>query len=255
MEGSDLISNHYLLYIEAFDNAADKNLLFLRRKINVLRVTTLEEATEKIVGSTDIGIVLMRYNVFPSEDFVFFVKKVKKVNPMIKIAVYEATEKWIETHNETLETNNVIVMESGISEENLMMAVDDFLNMPVSERRRFNRVDWPLKMLVREKYPDELLNVMSVSGGGALVKKEDRLPKQGERFHINLFFKDFKLLTEAEVVRVNEERSEHVPVGFAVKFLNVSKGSQKVIDEIVRDKLIKSILFEYSHHVGYDEKQ
>ena len=122
-------------------------------------------------------------------------------------------------------------------------------NNDSSQRRQYSRVNWPLNVIV--SYKDKMRgtmerNILSISGNGAYIRSDINIPNKGDMLGLTISFKDFKLFTEAKVVFINNGTERpNFPKGFAVQFIDIGVASQKIIDQIIRDKLLQEILIEY----------
>ena len=88
-------------------------------------------------------------------------------------------------------------------------------------------------------------NILSISGNGAYISSDTNIPDKGDMLGLTISFKDFKLFTEAKVVWINNENQKpDLPKGFAVQFIDIGMASQKIIDQIIRDKLLQELLVE-----------
>ena len=105
--------------------------------------------------------------------------------------------------------------------------------------------------VVGNEYKDKIKNsidrnILSISGNGAYISSDTSIPDKGDMLGLTISFKDFKLFTEAKVVWVNDDNKKpEFPKGFAVQFIDIGPASQKIIDQIIRDKLLQEILIEY----------
>ena len=116
-----------------------------------------------------------------------------------------------------------------------------FYHLAPSERRQFNRYNWPLRGFIKTKGGWHPLNVYSLSAGGAFLEHEGTLPKPGTKADIVIVFQNCKLRTTCEVLSPRQA-SSNLPFGFGIRFLGLAEESQEVLNSIVNDALVKAIL-------------
>jgi hypothetical protein len=110
------------------------------------------------------------------------------------------------------------------------------------ERRRYLRFDWPLNAVVRlGNAAPRRFRVRSVGAGGVFLEEPDALPESDSEGSIEITFNDFRLIAGCRVVGVREQTGNR-PRGFAVQFTDISPSSIRVIDAIVRDEFMRSVL-------------
>ena len=163
-----------------------------------------------------------------NEDSVkFFADKIKEINPQIKLVI-------IESENGALDEkkyNDALIFTKQIDAEHIVSSIKKYIeNIDDNQKRRqYSRVNWPLHVII-----------------GAYISSDTSIPDKGDMLGLTISFKDFKLFTEAKVVWVNDDNKKpEFPKGFAVQFIDIGPASQKIIDQIIRDKLLQEILIEY----------
>ena len=142
-----------------------------------------------------------------------------------------------------------IVRVTKSNEDSLKFFADKIKNIEDNQKRQYSRVNWPLHVIVsyKDKSKDSIdRNILSISGNGAYICSDINIPNKGDMLGLTISFKDFKLFTEAKVVWINDDNKKpDLPKGFAVQFIDIGLASQKIIDQIIRDKLLQEILIEY----------
>lgn len=132
--------------------------------------------------------------------------------------------------------------------QSIQNEVSKILDDGNKKRRQYSRVNWPLNVIIA--YKDKIRgtidrNILSISGNGAYISSDTNIPDKGDMLGLTISFKDFKLFTEAKVVWINNENQKpDLPKGFAVQFIDIGMASQKIIDQIIRDKLLQELLVE-----------
>ena len=188
---------------------------------------------------------MIRYNEKDENSISFFADKIKDINPQIKLVIIEAEDDF---------DNNKYPYAIIFNKKSEMSHVNNVLlqhvnNNDSSQRRQYSRVNWPLNVIV--SYKDKMRgtmerNILSISGNGAYIRSDINIPNKGDMLGLTISFKDFKLFTEAKVVFINNGTERpNFPKGFAVQFIDIGVASQKIIDQIIRDKLLQEILIEY----------
>ena len=198
-----------------------------------------------IKNNIDIYFYMIRYNEKDENSIAFFADKIKDINPQIKLVIIEAEDDF----NKDKYPYAII-----FNKKSEMSYINDILlqnvnNNDTSQRRQYSRVNWPLNVIIA--YKDKMRgtmerNILSISGNGAYIRSDINIPNKGDMLGLTISFKDFKLFTEAKVVFINNGTERpNFPKGFAVQFIDIGVASQKIIDQIMRDKLLQEILIEY----------
>lgn len=176
----------------------------------------------------------------------FFADKIKEINPQIKLVV-------IESENSALDEkrfDNALIFPKEIDIEHIVSRITQYVeNISDGQRRQYSRVNWPLHVIIgyKDKSRNSIdRNILSISGNGSYISSDTSIPNKGDMLGLTISFKDFKLFTEAKVVWINDgNKKPDLPKGFAVQFVDIGPASQKIIDQIIRDKLLQEILIEY----------
>ncbi len=109
-------------------------------------------------------------------------------------------------------------------------------------KRSNQRFDWPLKGILQTSDGFERsFNVREISSGGAFLESTGSIPPVGAMGSLSVRFHDFKILTHCEVVAARAA-SERLPEGFGVRFTDLTDFSRKVLDSIVSDELLHSLI-------------
>ncbi len=109
-------------------------------------------------------------------------------------------------------------------------------------KRSNQRFDWPLKGVLQTSDGFERsFSVREISAGGAFLESSGVNPPAGATGSLSIRFHDFKILTHCEVVAARAA-SERLPAGFGVRFTDLTDFSRKVLDNIVSDELLHSLI-------------
>jgi hypothetical protein len=112
----------------------------------------------------------------------------------------------------------------------------------ITNRRRNHRFDWPLRgQLELEGAQGRRYRVRALSCSGAFLECETDFPRPGARGELRIEFQDFRMLTHCEVLD-SRRSSSRLPSGFGVRFTGFSERACKVIDRIVKDALVNTLI-------------
>ncbi len=115
-------------------------------------------------------------------------------------------------------------------------------SVAITNRRAAHRYDWPLEGFLSLKGGGwESHRVRALSGDGAFLESAQPAPPPGSRARLRIVFQDFRMLTSCEVLDARLASSA-LPAGFGVRFVDFSPESRAVIDRIVNDALVRSLL-------------
>jgi hypothetical protein len=109
-------------------------------------------------------------------------------------------------------------------------------------KRGSQRFDWPLKGVLQTSDGYERgFNVREISAGGAFLESAGVVPPAGTLGSLSIRFHDFKILTNCEVVAARAATGR-LPDGFGVRFTDLTDFTRKVLDSIVSDELLRSLI-------------
>ncbi len=209
------------------------------------------DALEYIIANNiKLVFCITRYTMSFEERIISFIDKVNEVNSIIINVVIDCPADWIENRKDLISKYNLILLPENSTESEINDAIRNKMYSNNTEsKRQFSRVDWPLNVNISENrdFKKQITrNVLSISGNGAYISSENFMPQKDDMLTLTISFKDFKLFTEAKVVWLNNNKQKpNLPEGFAVTFIDTSLASQKVIDDIIKDKIIKRVLFDF----------
>lgn len=199
-----------------------------------------------IENNLNIYFYIIRVKKDGEDSAKFFADKIKEINPQIKLVIIESEDSF----NDERKYNNALIFPKQIDVAHIVSGIKKYVeSIGDSKRRQYSRVNWPLHVII--SYKDKSRNpidrnILSISGNGAYISSDTSIPDKGDMLGLTISFKDFKLFTEAKVVWINDDNKKpDLPKGFAVQFIDIGPASQKIIDQIIRDKLLQEILIEY----------
>ncbi|WP_297296563.1 PilZ domain-containing protein [uncultured Brachyspira sp.] len=200
-----------------------------------------------IENNLSIYFYIIRYNESEKDSIKFFTDKISKINPQIKLVLTNISEDF-----DTSLYPNALIFPKNTDVSAIVQSISNEISKfeeNSKRRRQYSRVNWPLNVIIA--YKDKIRgtidrNILSISGNGAYISSDTNIPDKGDMLGLTISFKDFKLFTEAKVVWINNENQKpDLPKGFAVQFIDIGMASQKIIDQIIRDKLLQEILVEF----------
>ncbi len=218
---------------------------------SIAEYSDVVEALSYVVSNnTEILFCLVKFDFMPEAKLISLINKINEINPFIAKILYDVPANFIEIQSGFIKTNNAIIIEQGCSSEQVVKELEKHSEIDGTNlKRRFSRVAWPLK--VKVEFADSskepfIENVLSVSCSGAYINSPSFTPKEKDKLDLTISFKLFKLFTNAEVVWVNDGlKKPELPRGFAVEFVNIGTASQKVMDDIIKDEIVKKVLVDF----------
>ena len=201
-----------------------------------------------IENNLNIYFYIIKYNENEKDSIKFFTDKIRKVNPQIRLVLTDISDDFnAENYPNALTfPKNTDI---GTIVHTITTEISNNSEDSSKRRRQYSRVNWPLNVIIA--YKDKIRgtidrNILSISGNGAYISSDTNIPDKGDMLGLTISFKDFKLFTEAKVVWINNDNQKpDLPKGFAVQFIDIGMASQKIIDQIIRDKLLQEILVEF----------
>ena len=213
-------------------------------------ITVFKDANSSLAyiieNNLNIYFYIMRATKSNEESLKFFADKIKNINPQIKLVIIESEN----GAGDEKKYEDALIFPKQIDAAHIISSVKQYIeNIGDNRRRQYSRVNWPLLVVISYKDKSRTpidRNILSISGNGAYISSDTSIPDKGDMLGLTISFKDFKLFTEAKVVWINDDNKKpDLPKGFAVQFIDIGPASQKIIDQIIRDKLLQEILIEY----------
>ncbi len=204
--------------------------------LDIQTVAGRAELAEALVRESDILCVVMQVAVIDQE-FEGFLASLKRSMPRLDVAVI--CDKCREAIPEIFTHIN-----AGLGTKTLVEDLQNFaFSAAITNRRRTHRYDWPLEgyLSLDGSSRWETHRVRSLSSNGAFLESDAVPPEPGKRGQLRIVFQDFKMLTACEVLD-SRRASSRLPAGFGVRFVDFSPAGCAVIDRIVGDALVRSLL-------------
>ncbi len=135
------------------------------------------------------------------------------------------------------------VLAAGTSSEETAARIKEFVSSAgFADRRDRPRFDWPLQGLLsfdREHWQKHKL--WALSADGAFLESAGPPPAAGSKGFLRVTFRNSRLVTHCEVLDPRQA-SSRLPAGFAVRFTLLSEDSKRLLDRIVQDTLVQTLL-------------
>ena len=223
-------------YKSAFDDSFD-----------IITFTDTESSLKYIIeNNLDINFYIIKWSLDNKDVINLFSNKIYEINPQIKLIIIDTDSDFNDD-----EYPNALAFLKNVDVSFVVKSILTFLEESQNDgakRRQYTRINWPLNVIIQ--YKDRIMgtidrNMLSISGNGAYISSDTNIPEKGDMLGLTISFKDFKLFTEAKVVWINNDNNSDLPKGFAVQFVDIGQASQKIIDQIIKDKLLQDILVKF----------
>lgn len=201
-----------------------------------------------LTNSSNVSFCLLRLLFDDIRIIIAFLEKLLSLNPFIKIIFIESNNLIESRYIGFIEKYKAVSITSVAEPNEIIKTINLSIHDANLPKRKYSRVDWPLNAKVTFKNDDGEktfeTNVLSISGNGAYIEDSDNVLQKDNIIDITISFKDFKLFTQARVVWTNDgTQKRDYPEGYAVTFIDITQISQKVIDDIIKDKILEDIVF------------
>ncbi len=204
-------------------------------EIEIRAVKTKEELASSILEGIHPVSVLINLDEL-NDEWEAFLSSLKKTFPFLpvylilpQVSMGKAREKGY----------NAISLNEQALTEALRTEIAPLHDM---NRRKHHRFDWPL--MGRLEIPGELkrsFKVRMISSTGAFLESDTIFPEPEKRGTINIKLHDFYLLSGFKIVG-KRDKSGELPAGFGIEFTDLTPTSRSIIEEIVEDELMHSLL-------------
>lgn len=196
-------------------------------------VSGRRELVSEVMELPEIHSVLIQKAAM-DPDYRLFLRCLKRNFPFLRVAVIAAAEDAAEGHH---------FIRDDVDEVALREEMRRFLSRkPSPNRREHHRFGWPLKALLSldgrlwVEYP-----LCSISSGGAFLECASSFPPPGVRASLKILFQNFSMLAGCEILDARRT-SSNLPVGFGVRFVDLSQNAVEKIDRIVDDALVRVLM-------------
>jgi len=203
----------------------------------ILRTASTGELARAIVERSGV-IALIIEKVRIDESFRRLLSSIKKSFPILRIFLISDSE--LDLDSADGETVDCSVASGG---ERLVEELKTFIsNIEVTERRDHPRFDWPLQgSLSADRKSWQTYNLWALSADGAFLESPAEAPTQGSTATLRVSFQNSRMVTQCEVLD-RRQPSLRLPAGFAVRFTELSEDSMQLIERIIQDALVQTLL-------------
>jgi hypothetical protein len=112
----------------------------------------------------------------------------------------------------------------------------------VTERRDHLRFDWPLQgSLSVDDRKWQTHKLWAISADGAFLESQGDTPPQGSSVTLRISFQNSRMVTKCQVLD-RRPPSARLPAGFAVRFTEMSEDSMLLMDRIIQDALVQTLM-------------
>ena len=236
------------IFIEKDNHIKSKYQDQLQRKFTIEYFDSIPASLTYLVDNNiNISFAVIKLSSDISKVILSFLENINSINPFIKIVAIETNDAIQSQFSDIIKKYNIITVSDTEDSDTLISRIQSNLLPEDAPKRKYSRVNWPLNVKVsflddKEKQSFDS-NVLSISANGAYISHEDEIPAKATRLGLTISFKNFKLFTESYVVWTNDANQKpSFSRGFAVDFRDMSLISQKIIDEIIKDKILQDIL-------------
>jgi len=203
----------------------------------ILRVASAAELARAIVERSGI-VALIVEKAKIDETFQRLLSSIKKSFPILQICV-------IGDSQAAQGSSAPAVVDCSIStdRDHLTEKLKTFLsNIDETDRRDRPRFDWPLQgHLSTDGNSWQTHNLWALSADGAFLESPTDAPGRGSRATLKVSFQNSRMVTECEVLD-RRPPSLRLPAGFAVRFIQLNEDSMGLIDRIIQDALVQTLL-------------
>ncbi|MCD6122293.1 MAG: PilZ domain-containing protein [Spirochaetales bacterium] len=218
-----------------FSDSFKLEKMFKDTSFNVKTTSLKYELARLIIEKEDIKLLIIDMPV-NTEEYLKFYSSLAKSFPLLKVIAI---------------SDNIIpgipsaftqIRNTEVSEKLLGFLNTVKTENPPSDRREYNRFDWPLKGKLSEAGRNwHTYNVRLISAGGAFLESNKPPPRAGKEYLIRIDFQDFRVLTNCEILSPRNA-SSNLPAGFGVKFTDLTAVSAEFMDRIIEDALIHALI-------------
>ncbi len=203
----------------------------------ILRAASTAELARAIVErSRVIALIVEKTRI--DESFRRLLYSIKKSFPILRICLITNSVADPDSVDPTIVHHSIARDEESLIEE-LKSFVSD---IDVKDRRDHTRFDWPLQgSLTLDEKNWQTYNLWALSANGAFLESPSAAPSRGSMATLKVRFQNSRMVTGCEVLD-RRPPSFRLPAGFAVRFTRLSGESMQLIDRIVQDALMQTLL-------------
>ena len=203
----------------------------------ILRVASTTELARSIVErSRIVALIIEKAQI--DESFQRLLSSIKKSFPILQICVIADS-----AAGQDSSAPSPIDCSISTDRERLVGELKIFLaKINVTDRRDRSRFDWPLQgHLSTDGKNWQTHNLWALSADGAFLESPTDAPGKGSKAALKVSFQNSRLATECEVLD-RRPPSLRLPAGFAVRFIRLKEDSIGLIDRIIHDALVQTLL-------------
>ena len=208
----------------------------------ILRAASTSEAARAIVErSRVIALVIEKTRIDGS--FLRLLSSIKKSFPILRICLITDSEPAAVSAERNSADPATVAYSIASGGGRLVEELKTFVsNIDVTERRDHPRFDWPLQgSLSLDKKSWQTHKLWALSADGAFLESLTDAPTQGSTAILKVSFQNSRMVTECKVLD-RRPPSLRLPAGFAVRFTQLSEDSMRLIDRIIQDALVQTLL-------------
>jgi hypothetical protein len=203
----------------------------------ILRAASTTEVARAIVERSHV-VALIVEKTRSDESFQLLLISIKKSFPLLRICLITDPQTEGDSTDQAAVDCRIVSKSERIIEE-----LNSFVsNIDVTERRDHPRFDWPLQgSLSLEEENWQTYNIWALSADGAFLESQGTTPQQDATGMLRISFQNSRLVTHCKVLD-RRPPSTRLPGGFAVRFTLLSADSMRLIDRIIQDALVQTLL-------------
>jgi hypothetical protein len=203
----------------------------------ILRVASITELARAIVERNRV-VALIAEKVQIDESFQRLLSSIKKSFPILQICVIGDFQPGPDSSAPAVVDCSISADRDRLAEELKTFLAD----IDVTDRRDRPRFDWPLQgRLSMDGKRWQAHNLWALSADGAFLESAVDAPSRGSRATLKVSFQNSRMVTECEVLD-RRPPSLRLPAGFAVRFIQLNEDSSGLIDRIIQDALVQTLL-------------
>jgi hypothetical protein len=198
--------------------------------------STVEMARAVVERSRVIALIIEKARI--DESFRRLLSSIKKSFPILRICLVTGSEMGQDPADSQTVDRSI-----PLGGERLVEELKTFVSsIDVTERRNHPRFDWPLQgSLSVNEQSWQTYNLWALSADGAFLESPTDAPTQGSTATLKVSFQNSRMVTECKVLD-RRPPSLRLPAGFAVRFTRLSEDSMQLIDRIIQDALVQTLL-------------
>jgi hypothetical protein len=203
----------------------------------IFPVASMVDLARAIVEqSRVIALIIEKARV--DESFLPLLSSIKKTFPILRICLITDPEAEPDSADAAPVDFTVTARREQLVEE-----LKTFVSkIEVTERRDHPRFDWPLQgSLSVDGKNWQTHKLWAISADGAFLESPTDAPAHGSLATLKISFQNSRMVTKCRVLD-RRPPSLRLPAGFAVRFTELSEDSMLLIDRIIQDALVQTLM-------------